>query len=74
MTLACAGLLAGFVHVLSGPDHLGAMAPYAVSEKSGASIVGTRCGATACGLRCRWAGVGGSRSGRRSRTQHISRD
>ena len=32
--LAFAGLLAGFVHVLSGPDHLAAIAPYAVDGKT----------------------------------------
>ena len=34
MTLVLAGLMAGFVHVLSGPDHLAAIAPYAVDGKS----------------------------------------
>ena len=34
MTLAFAGFLAGFVHVLSGPDHLAAIAPYAVDGRS----------------------------------------
>jgi len=36
MILAVTGLFAGFLHVLSGPDHLVAMAPYAVHGKSGA--------------------------------------
>lgn len=44
MTLAFAALLAGFVHVLSGPDHLAAIAPYAVDRKSGAWRVGVRWG------------------------------
>ena len=34
MTLALAGLVAGAVHVLSGPDHLAAIAPYAVADKA----------------------------------------
>lgn len=33
MMLELAGLAAGFVHVLSGPDHLAAIAPYAVEAK-----------------------------------------
>jgi hydrogenase/urease accessory protein HupE len=41
MTLGCAGFLAGFVYVLSGPDHLAAITPYAVKEKRSAC----RCGA-----------------------------
>jgi hypothetical protein len=44
MTLAFAGFLAGFVHVLSGPDHLAAIAPYAVAGKIGAWRTGTRWG------------------------------
>ena len=44
MTLAFVALLAGFVHVLSGPDHLAAIAPYAVDRKSGAWRVGFRWG------------------------------
>lgn len=44
MTLAFAGLLAGFVHVLSGPDHLAAIAPYAVQGKTGAWKIGARWG------------------------------
>ena len=32
MTLAFAGLVAGVVHVLSGPDHLAAIAPFAVAD------------------------------------------
>ena len=34
MTLALVGLFAGFVHVLSGPDHLAAIAPYAVEGRA----------------------------------------
>lgn len=44
MTLALAGFLAGFLHVLSGPDHLAAIAPYAVDGKSRAWRTGTRWG------------------------------
>ena len=44
MTLALAGLVAGFVHVLSGPDHLAAIAPYAVEGKSRAWRTGVRWG------------------------------
>ena len=44
MTLAFAGLLAGFVHVLSGPDHLAAIAPYAVDGKGRAWRAGVRWG------------------------------
>jgi hypothetical protein len=40
MTLAFAGFLAGFVHVLSGPDHLAAIAPYAVDGKRRAGAQG----------------------------------
>ena len=44
MTLAFAGFLAGFVHVLSGPDHLAAIAPYAVDGKRSAWRTGVRWG------------------------------
>jgi hydrogenase/urease accessory protein HupE len=44
MTLAIAGLLAGFIHVLSGPDHLAAIAPYAVDGKGRAWRTGVRWG------------------------------
>ena len=44
MTLAIAGFLAGFVHVLSGPDHLAAIAPYAVDGKNRAWRTGVRWG------------------------------
>ena len=44
MTLALAGLLAGFVHVLSGPDHLAAVAPYAAARKASAWRTGVRWG------------------------------
>ena len=44
MTLAFAGFLAGFVHVLSGPDHLAAIAPYAVDERTSAWRTGVRWG------------------------------
>ena len=44
MTLAIAGIVAGFIHVLSGPDHLAAIAPYAVDGKSRAWRTGVRWG------------------------------
>jgi NADH dehydrogenase FAD-containing subunit len=44
LALALAGLLAGFVHVLSGPDHLAAIAPYAVEGKTRAWKTGVRWG------------------------------
>ena len=44
MTLAFAGLVAGFVHVFFGADHLAAIAPYAVDGKSRAWHTGVRWG------------------------------
>lgn len=44
LVLVLAGLLAGFVHVLSGPDHLAAIAPYAVEGKKRAWKTGVRWG------------------------------
>ena len=44
LTVILAGLLAGFVHVLSGPDHLAAIAPYAVQGKVHAWKTGVRWG------------------------------
>ena len=44
MMLVLAGLAAGFVHVLSGPDHLAAMAPYATEGKARAWRTGIRWG------------------------------
>ncbi|MGO6668234.1 urease accessory protein UreH domain-containing protein [Rhizobium ruizarguesonis] len=44
MTLLASGLLAGFVHVVSGPDHLAAIAPYAVDAKARAWRTGIRWG------------------------------
>ena len=44
MILALTGLVAGFVHVLCGPDHLAAMAPYAVEGKRRAWRTGVRWG------------------------------
>lgn len=38
------GLAAGFIHVLTGPDHLGAIAPLAVNERRGAWLIGVRWG------------------------------
>jgi hypothetical protein len=39
-----AGLLAGFVHVLTGPDHLAAIAPYATEARGRSWLVGLRWG------------------------------
>jgi hypothetical protein len=44
MTLALVGLVAGAVHVLSGPDHLAAIAPYAVTDKARSWLTGIRWG------------------------------
>ena len=44
MMLVLAGFFAGFIHVLSGPDHLAAIAPYAVDGKNRAWRTGTRWG------------------------------
>ena len=44
MTLAFAGFVAGFLHVLSGPDHLAAVAPFAVDGNKGAWRTGIRWG------------------------------
>jgi sulfite exporter TauE/SafE len=44
LAIALAGLFAGFVHVLSGPDHLAAIAPYAVDGKTRAWKTGVRWG------------------------------
>jgi hydrogenase/urease accessory protein HupE len=44
MLIILAGFLAGFVHVLSGPDHLAAIAPYAVDGKRTAWRTGVRWG------------------------------
>ena len=44
MMLVLAGFVAGFVHVLSGPDHLAAIAPYAVEAKRRAWRTGVRWG------------------------------
>jgi hypothetical protein len=43
-TLLASGLFAGFVHVVSGPDHLAAIAPYAVDAKTRAWRTGIRWG------------------------------
>jgi hypothetical protein len=43
-TLLLSGLLAGFAHVVSGPDHLAAIAPYAVDAKAWAWRAGVRWG------------------------------
>ena len=39
-----AGLLAGSVHVVSGPDHLAALAPIAINSPHEASKIGVRWG------------------------------
>ena len=44
MMLTFAAFIAGFVHVLSGPDHLAAIAPYAVEGKRRAWRTGVRWG------------------------------
>lgn len=44
MIVAFAGFFAGLVHVLSGPDHLAAVAPYAVDGKRSAWRTGVRWG------------------------------
>lgn len=44
MTLAFAGLAAGAIHVLSGPDHLAAIAPIAVADPARSWRSGTRWG------------------------------
>lgn len=44
MTLALAGLVAGMVHVLSGPDHLAAIAPFAVADRARSWKTGVRWG------------------------------
>ncbi len=43
-TLLVSGLFAGFVHVVSGPDHLAAIAPYALDAKARAWRAGVRWG------------------------------
>jgi hypothetical protein len=43
-TLLLSGLFAGFVHVVSGPDHLAAIAPYAADAKARAWRAGVRWG------------------------------
>jgi sulfite exporter TauE/SafE len=44
MIAALTGLLAGVVHVLSGPDHLTAIAPLAAHQRKGAWVPGLRWG------------------------------
>lgn len=43
-TLLISGFFAGFVHVVSGPDHLAAIAPYAVDARAQAWRTGIRWG------------------------------
>ncbi|WP_331373374.1 High-affinity nickel transporter [Sinorhizobium chiapasense] len=43
-TLLASGLFAGYFHVVSGPDHLAAIAPYAVDAKARAWRTGIRWG------------------------------
>ncbi|UHQ19389.1 hypothetical protein LVB87_14555 [Lysobacter sp. KIS68-7] len=53
MMFVFAGLAAGFLHVLSGPDHLAAIAPYAVEAKGRAWRTGVRWGfGHAAGVLC----------------------
>ncbi|WP_189350349.1 MULTISPECIES: High-affinity nickel transporter [unclassified Mesorhizobium] len=44
MLVVLAALLAGFLHVLSGPDHMAAIAPYAIQGKARAWRTGVRWG------------------------------
>ena len=44
MILALAGFFAGLVHVFSGPDHLTAVAPWAVTQQRRAWLSGLRWG------------------------------
>ena len=44
MTLALVGLVAGVIHVLSGPDHLAAIAPFAVADRARSWTTGIRWG------------------------------
>jgi len=44
MEILLAGFLAGFLHVLAGPDHLAAVAPYAGTGRSGSWRLGVRWG------------------------------
>lgn len=44
MLTALAGFIAGFVHVLAGPDHLAAVAPLAIEERKKAWGLGLRWG------------------------------
>ncbi len=44
MLILAAGLLAGLIHVLTGPDHLAAIAPLAVVRSRGAWRAGVRWG------------------------------
>jgi sulfite exporter TauE/SafE len=44
MLVILAAVLAGFIHVLSGPDHMAAIAPYATQAKTRAWRIGVRWG------------------------------
>src|SRR5687767_14523213 len=44
------GLLAGFFHVLSGPDHLAAVAPLAVADRERSWLAGWTSGVVAVAL------------------------
>ena len=48
MTIALAGLLAGVLHVLLGPDHLAAVAPLAVADRARSWWTGIRWGLGHC--------------------------
>jgi cytochrome c biogenesis protein CcdA len=45
MLVILGGIIAGLIHVLSGPDHLAAIAPLAMKKRSGAWRTGLRWGA-----------------------------
>lgn len=48
MIIAFAGLLAGLLHVLSGPDHLAAIAPLAIADRARSWWTGIRWGLGHC--------------------------
>ena len=44
MLIALTGLAAGFIHVITGPDHLAAIAPLSVNNKRSTWLIGFRWG------------------------------
>jgi len=44
MLIAITGLLAGFLHVISGPDHLAAVSPLAIENKKSGWLIGLKWG------------------------------